>query len=218
MNESDDMTFDRFAARFARIEALVPDAPTMTMAVLGRRRARSPLIRAAVLIGAVVLLAAAFAVAAIGSRPAPTKYVLSSYPNAEVTCEREAGPMPSVLIGDPCPAAISAVEASTATIQVPIVRVVIMPGPFGGCGDVWSLSTPASSCYPGYHVVPGTVMHAWVAFADTERILPVLLWRTLLPGTDIPEAWPSGGYGWNFTWAGPEPGGWQIPPTGWVLP
>lgn len=117
----------------------------------------------------------------------------------------------------PCPSAIETVQQATLSIGVPIVRIDIKPGPFGACGDIWSAVAPAPSCLPQGVIVPGTVMHAWVGFADTQRVLAIYLRRPLLPGTEVPLVAPSGGTYWNYTWAG-DTHSWEVPPAGWVFP
>lgn len=222
MNEHDEMTFQQFARRFAQIETLVPDPPPFPgPSTVGHRPTFGSLARVAVLIGAVILLGAAIMLAAIGSQPASRQYVIARYPDAVVTCEAFRGPLPSRVAGDPCPSAVRAVEEATLSIGVPVVRVTIRPGPFGACGDVWSVATPAPSCLFQRHfdavAVPGTLMHAWVAFADTDRVLPLDLWRPLLAGTDTPLVGPSGMF-WSYDWASSGSNGWQSPPPGWVFP
>lgn len=72
MNDLDDTTFARFAERFARIERQVPEPPRRAFApVMSRRSGPATVARRAVLLGVVIILAALFALVAIGSRPSP---------------------------------------------------------------------------------------------------------------------------------------------------
>lgn len=73
MNDFDDTTFARFARRFARIEELIPEPPTPDFrAALDRKPGGANMLRSLMLLGTTLLVGVALALAAIGSRPAPT--------------------------------------------------------------------------------------------------------------------------------------------------
>jgi hypothetical protein len=72
MNDLDELTFARFARRFAHVEQYIPAPPPRAFArALTRRSGVATLVRSALLL-AVLLLAAAIGLMAIGSRLAPT--------------------------------------------------------------------------------------------------------------------------------------------------
>jgi len=73
MNDFDDVTFSRFARRFAGIEHIVQGPPARAFAPMTHERAGAPALRRmAILIGAMLLLGAALGFAAIGFQPTPT--------------------------------------------------------------------------------------------------------------------------------------------------
>jgi hypothetical protein len=73
MNEFDDATFARFAARFARIEQLVPQPPVRAFPPMTRVQPNLVgLLRPAILLGAVLLLGGMLVFAAGGLPPGPT--------------------------------------------------------------------------------------------------------------------------------------------------
>jgi hypothetical protein len=125
-----------------------------------------------------------------------------------VECTPERAEVVAALRGDPCPGAITAVELATAPVRLPIVRLVIEPGPFF-CDNVWPGAGSPPICY-GVLVIPGQFMHAWVAFTGSEAVAAVMLGRDLPPDFDSPAASP---LPWNATLVTVE-----VPPEGWVLP
>jgi hypothetical protein len=73
MNDFDDVTFGRFARRFAQIEPLVPAPPARSFPPLTDLGPRvSALRRSIVLLGALVLLGGALVFASFGLQPTPT--------------------------------------------------------------------------------------------------------------------------------------------------
>lgn len=205
MDHLDDETFSRFAARFARIEPLVPEPPRVdARGPLGPRiRARS-LTPVLGLTGVVVLLAVAAALVATAGHPlaAASPSGPTAVASAEVSCLPWRWPLPSVLAGDPCPSAADAVEAAVAPLGKPITRIRLEPGPFW-CDAIWSPPMCAV-----FEVISGTELHGWVSLAGTDQVAAVAVTRSA-PGPT----------------ADSTPGPWRavvvvyaVPPDGWVMP
>ncbi len=132
--------------------------------------------------------------------------VVESPPAIDVTCMPD-GAAPAYL-GDPCPGATVAVELAVAPVRLPIVRAVILPGPFF-CDVVWPGASNAPPCY-GPMVQPGQFMHAWVAFTGSTKVAAVMLGRDLPPEVGSPAPPPPP---WTTTLVTVE-----VPPAGWAIP
>ena len=98
-----------------------------------------------------------------GPSPSPTSV------EAVVTCVPEAGPLPSAMEGDPCPEVIAAVRALVEPLGTP-VSIYVEAGA-APCLDPWDL--PGDDVCFGPIVLPGTQMHGWVTFADTDKVAAV---------------------------------------------
>ena len=137
--------------------------------------------------------------AAVAASPAPTPAVL---------CEEEPGDLALGLSKPACPQAILAVQLAVAPVRLPVVRIVIEPGPFF-CDMLWPGVQTVKPCF-GAFVQPGQFMHAWVSFRDSAKVAVVML------GLDLPivaqsprPARPP----WISTLVTVE-----IPPAGWAMP
>jgi hypothetical protein len=98
MNDFDDVTFARFARRFAEIEHVVPGPPERTFPSMMQVRTRAAALRrTGILIGAVLLLGAALGLAAIGFQPSPTP-TPSPTPAARVTIPPDSA-APDLVLG-----------------------------------------------------------------------------------------------------------------------
>jgi hypothetical protein len=129
-------------------------------------------------------------------------------PTASTSCRRDPGTLPAYLANDPCPSAILAVELAVATVRLPIVRMVIEPGPLF-CDVVWEgYGTPPRCRGPATR--PGQFMHAYVAFRDTDKVAVVMLGLDLPDDTNDPRATRPP---WNTTLVAVA-----VPPPGWVMP
>ena len=97
------------------------------------RQAPFAIVAMAVVLGLAVVVALASPrtapspTAPIG-RPAPSDAAVVAAPE-QIDCRREVVPSPSYLAGDPCPAAVLAVEEAVAGVRLPIRRMVILAGP-----------------------------------------------------------------------------------------
>ena len=142
------------------------------------------------------------------SGPVPT--VLASptpEPEARLDSHGDAGPRPSMLAEDPCPAAIAAVEEAANAIALPADRIVLEPGPFY-CDLIWPGGQSAGPCV-GPNVRPGQYMHGWVWFRGSDQVAAVML------GLDLPDALDQPGATrppWHATLVATE-----VPPAGFVV-
>jgi hypothetical protein len=129
-------------------------------------------------------------------------------PAPSVRCTPDPGPLQPMLSSDPCPAAVAAVELAVRDLRMPLERIVIEPGPFF-CNEIWpGVGSPRLCSMFG--IQPGQWMHAWVRFADSDRIAAVML------GLDLPEKQREPGATrppWLTTLVAVE-----VPPDGWVMP
>lgn len=132
----------------------------------------------------------------------------SPAPTARVDCTEEPGPLARGLSGDACPSAILAVELAVAPVRLPIVRIVIEPGPFF-CDVLWPGAASSPPCY-GPAVRPGQFMHAWAGFSGSPKVAVVALGLNLPPDIDGPGTTRPP---WRATLVTVA-----IPPDGWVMP
>jgi hypothetical protein len=142
----------------------------------------------------------------VQTSPEPSPSAIATQPSIEIACTPDSE-APAYL-GDPCPEATAAVELAAAPVRLPIVRVVVEPGPFY-CDDVWPGFGSDVPCY-GPAVQPGQFMHAWVTFSGTTKVAAVMLGRDLPTdvGSQLPTPPP-----WTATLVKVE-----VPPEGWTLP
>ena len=117
-------------------------------------------------------------------------------------------PQAPASLGDPCPAATVAVELAVAPVRLPVIKVVIEPGPFF-CDDVWPGVGSQAPCY-GVLVRPGQFMHAWATFAGSPQVAAVMLGRDLPVELGSPGATPPP---WSATLVTVA-----VPPAGWSMP
>lgn len=169
------------------------------------RPGRTP---ALVLVAIAITVLVAIAIGGWPPNPAPPRPTPTTAQAAELACIAEAGPVPSALSSDPCPAAILAVELAVAPVRLPIQRIVVEPGPFY-CNVIWPGVGTAPVCYEPFQR-PGQFMHAWASFAKSSKVAVVML------GLDLPDDLDRPGSTrppWNATLVAVE-----IPPAGWVMP
>jgi hypothetical protein len=123
-------------------------------------------------------------------------------------CRGESLPLPSALVGDPCPSARMAVELAVAPVRLPIDRIAVEPGPFF-CAVFWPGGGSMPPCY-GPVVRPGQFMHAWVSFSNSQKVAVVVLGLDLPANLEVPGSTRPP---WNATVLAVE-----VPPAGWVMP
>lgn len=143
-----------------------------------------------------------------GATPSPTpEPTPTPEPEPQIDCHGEPGPLPSMLQGDPCPDAITAVELAVAPERLAIAQIVIEPGPFY-CDLVWPGGQTLTPCRP---VVarPGQFMHGWVWFRDSDKVAAVMLGLDLPDDLDQPGATRPP---WRTTVVRVE-----VPPAGFVV-
>jgi len=129
-------------------------------------------------------------------------------PAIDIACTPTPAEVVPALRGDPCPGAISAVEGAVAPLPFTVSRIVIEPGPFY-CDDVWPGTRSLPACY-GVLVLPGQYMHAWAAFASSDKVAAVMLGRDIPSNLEVPAASP---LPWSATLVK-----FEIPPAGWSMP
>ncbi|MEA2675723.1 MAG: hypothetical protein QOI92_2915 [Chloroflexota bacterium] len=150
----------------------------------------------------------------LGAKPAGLSPVASEAavetvaPTPSISCGRDQGTLPVYLANDPCPSAILAVELAVATVRLPIVRMVIEPGPLF-CDVIWEGYGTPPPCR-GAATRPGQFMHAYVAFRGTDKVAVVMLGLDLPDNENDPRATRPP---WNTTLVAVA-----IPPAGWVMP
>jgi hypothetical protein len=140
------------------------------------------------------------------STPVPSAAADASSPAIEVACAPD--PQAPASLGDPCPAATVSVELAVAPVRLPIVKVVIEPGPFF-CDDVWPGAGSEAPCY-GPNVQPGQYMHAWATFEGSQKVAAVMLGRDLPTEVGSPPPSPPP---WSATLVTVA-----VPPAGWSMP
>lgn len=158
-----------------------------------------------------LLVALTLGVAACSPTTSPPSSieVLSATPSAsgiDISCTPDS--QAPAYLGDPCPAVTVAVELAVAPVRLPIVRVVIEPGPFY-CDDVWPGAGSEVPCY-GPNVQPGQFMHAWVSFTGSPNVAAVMLGRNLPTEVGSPAPTPPP---WTATLVRTE-----VPPADWSMP
>jgi hypothetical protein len=164
-------------------------------------------------VGGLVVVVPTAAPSAGPSEPIATEFVPAPTPTpaigtTSVACKNEFAPLPTLLQGDQCPAAILAVQLAVAPIHQPIQRIVIEPGPFY-CDQVWPDPDTQVTCY-GPTIRLGQFMHAWVSFAGTASVAAVMLGLDLPDNIDAPGATISP---WGTTLVA-----YEVPPSRWVMP
>lgn len=187
------------------------------------RRGRSARVLVIAIVGLVAVIAIAVALgiaspapnrvpAAVATQPAAPDDAGAAAPtpdpSATFMCTREPGQVPTYLASDPCPSAIEAVQAAVATVRMPIERMATEPGPLF-CGVIWEGYGSPAVCF-GPDIRPGQYMHAYVSFADSDKVAVVMLGLDLPADDNDPAATRPP---WQTTLVA-----FDTPPIGWAMP
>jgi hypothetical protein len=175
--------------------------------MLALERVPPAMIRFAAAVAAILALASCASPAPSNptvSTASPMRSPSGTPPVETLLCEHYEGLLPSGVERDSCPPAIAAVRAVVASLDLPVVRIVIEPGVFL-CDDPWPMPGSSVACLSP-SLLAGTTMRGWVTFSGSAKVAAVILSRD-----GPPSAAPSPT--WTATIAA-----FAAPPAGWVMP
>jgi hypothetical protein len=133
--------------------------------MLALERVPPAMIRFAAAVAAILALASCASPAPSNptvSTASPMRSPSGTPPVETLLCEHYEGLLPSGVDRDSCPPAIAAVRAVVASLDLPVVRIVIEPGVFL-CDDPWPMPGSSVACLSP-SLLAGTTMRGWVTF------------------------------------------------------